>query len=241
MTQKNKLLNKIYWILFLPFIKKILTKASFLILKHKGLEQLIKKLNKSYQTIYTINNKYIKKKKNLDIKKRLKIYNVGRQEKWKNPMLLCDKVFKNYDVTIIGNGTIHNQMKSKIKKEKLNNIKLIKRIDNRILCRQIKNFDVFVHFSEYQEFPNTVMEAMLTGLPVIICKSKSTFIEEFDKNRSIILTENNKISLLKTIENLKNSKKLRETISLSSYKYAKKNFDPILMEKRELEVYKRFL
>ena len=238
LTKNNKLINRVYWILILPFLKKILSKASFLILKHKGLEKFIKTINKSFETIYTINNKHIIRKKKFNIKKKLKIYNVGRQEKWKNPIILCDKIFKNFNITLIGNGILHNLIKNKIRNKKLKNIRLIKSIDNRILCKQLKNFDIFIHFSEYQEFPNTVMEAMLAGLPVIICKKKSTIVEEYN-NKNFILSNDNETSLFNSINNIVSSKKKYNQISLSNYKYAQKNFSPFLMEKKEIDIYKK--
>ena len=238
LTKNNKLINRVYWILILPFLKKILSKASFLILKHKGLEKFIKTINKSFETIYTINNKKIIRKKKFNIKKKLKIYNVGRQEKWKNPIILCDKIFKNFNITLIGNGILHNLIKNKIRNKKLKNIRLIKSIDNRILCKQLKNFDIFIHFSEYQEFPNTVMEAMLAGLPVIICKKKSTIVEEYN-NKNFILSNDNETSLFNSINNIVSSKKKYNQISLSNYKYAQKNFSPFLMEKKEIDIYKK--
>lgn len=238
LTKNNKLINRVYWILILPFLKKILRKASFVILKHKGLEKFIKPINKNFRTIYTINNKQIVKKKSINFKKDLKIYNVGRQEKWKNPSILCDKIFKDFDITLIGNGTFHNKIKKKIHNNKLKNIRLIKSIDNRVLCKKLKNFDLFIHFSEYQEFPNTVMEAMLAGLPVIICKKKTTIVEEYNK-KNFILSEDSKTSLYNNIQKIISSKKKYKKISSSNYRFAHKNFSPFLMEEKEINVYKK--
>lgn len=147
------------------------------------------------------------------------IVNVGRLEKQKNQKLLI-KSFNNilvkypdYKLYIYGEGTERKYLQELIDELKLTNNVILKGISNNIKSVIYKK-SLFVLSSNYEGMPNSLIEAMALGLPVIStdcpCGGPKALIEN---NVNGILVSPNNIdeltqSIEKVLENPKYSKKI---------------------------------
>ena len=67
-------------------------------------------------------------------------------------------------------------------------------IANDELCRMLSTFDLFAVHTEYWEINKSVLEALLSGLPVIINRRLSDPVPEFEEGDFLRLVENSEES-----------------------------------------------
>ena len=108
-------------------------------------------------------------------KERFTFITVGRLEKQKNHILLINAFHRlNLDAELwfIGDGCLREDLEFKIKELGIEkNIRLLGRQKNPYKFLEIA--DCFVFSSNYEGFPNVVLEALACGLPVISTDCKS--------------------------------------------------------------------
>jgi len=148
-------------------------------------EDLIKNYNakrgKTYVIYNYVDNDFIneclKEKKDLKLGNNT-VINVGRLDKQKNQKklieafrLVVDKV-KDAKLIILGSGKLYDELEKVIKKNKLtHNVKLLGYKKNPFIY--MKKSKCFVLSSNYEGFPNSMLEAMSVGLPIISCDCSS--------------------------------------------------------------------
>ena len=100
---------------------------------------------------------------------------VGRLDAGKNHSLLIDAFYKanlNANLWIIGDGELKKELEDKIKSLKLQDrVKLLGKKFNPY--KFLSKTDCFVFSSEYEGFPNAILEALACSLPVISTDCKS--------------------------------------------------------------------
>ncbi len=116
--------------------------------------------------------KKIRKKNN----NKIKLINVGRFTDQKNQITILRAVKKSnfkkkFEVNLFGYGKDYIYLKDYIKKNDLNNIKLIKNTFDK--KKIYSNADLYVGSSLYEGFPNTYVEAASYRIPIISSNFKS--------------------------------------------------------------------
>jgi glycosyltransferase involved in cell wall biosynthesis len=100
------------------------------------------------------------------------IVTVGRLIEQKNHKLLIDAfkeikdIYPTYNLKIYGEGPLEEELRQYIKKEKLEDRVFLMGTRKRVMY-EVNNSSVFVLSSDFEGFPNVLIEAMATGLPVI--------------------------------------------------------------------------
>ena len=151
------------------------------ILLYKYADNLViqtKKANKYYwfinkKKILVIKNFFSEnyaKKKNYFLGKKIKIIVVSRIEKQKGLELLVSalaQIKKEYKFKcdIYGKGSLQIYIKRIIKKKNVSKLILLKKPTN--LENVYKKYDLYILSSIYEGYPNSLVEAMISGLPVI--------------------------------------------------------------------------
>ena len=161
---------------FQSFLNKKLVKlydfADIIVANSKGNALDLKKfVNKNVTTIYNmIDIKEIEEKSKEKInlqKNKFTFITIGRIDEGKNHKLLIEAIKKiDANLWIIGEGPLENNLKLKVKNEKLNKkIKFLGKQPNPY--KFLRHADCFVFSSNHEGFPNVLIEALACNLPVI--------------------------------------------------------------------------
>ncbi len=135
-----------------------------------------------------------------------KLVFVGRLIKGKSitNIIHAIKDIDNVSLTVFGDGPEMVKIITIINTLKLQK-KIILRgfVSNTILREELVQYDAFTAKHEFYEFPKTIIEALLTGLPIILNSKPSKTLQEF-KNLKILWTDGSIDSYKKIITNFKN-------------------------------------
>jgi glycosyltransferase involved in cell wall biosynthesis len=180
-------------------------------------------------------------KKNQNFDKPL-IISVGRLTSRKNHDCLIQSI-KDLDVylQIIGDGEEYDNLVNLVKELKIEEkVKFIKSVPNSEIQNYYKSADIFVspYNSEIEGLPIPVLEAMATGLPIIISEPVKGLSDGLDD--TVIFSKINPKLLSEKIERVFNEPKLLKELSEKSLKKSKE-FDGEKIEKREAEIYQELI
>lgn len=176
-----------------------------------------KKINKNTINLpYSINPNFFSIKRNITNKK-LRILFVGQLIERKGVCEIVgginglpENIKKKISFSFIGNGPLHSYLK-KIKK-KYNFINIKKFQSRESLKFFFKNNDIFLFPSKYDGWGVAPMEAMASGLPIII-SSKCGFAEHIKNNFNGFVINPNKKEITKKITYLFNNMNKLQKIS----------------------------
>ena len=169
------------------------------------------KYNLNFKTIYPpsfiSNLKYKKKfKKN---KKKINLVTVCRLSREKgigNFLKIIPNLKKEIIFHIFGNGPEKSKLKMQSKNLGIEkNIIFHGSIKSNKVIKKIINYDLFINCSDFEGFPNSVVEALGSGIPVIASQSHGG-INEIIKNSNFGYIYNNQKQLIKAINDFSSGK-----------------------------------
>jgi glycosyltransferase involved in cell wall biosynthesis len=164
------------------------------------------------------------------------VLSIGRLCSWKGFETLIDiipdllKENPNFKLVIVGEGEERKSLEEKIKKLGLeNNVKLTGRVLHKNIPLYFKSSEIFILNSEYEGLSHVILEAMQTGVPIIV-SNRGGNPEIIENNFNGFLVEyNNKEQIRKAIMNLHNDKELQKTfIRNSKEKLEKFNWENLI-------------
>lgn len=209
-------------IIYNYFVHKLYPKADGFVFQtinaKKYFDNFIDFKSKFYDIIFNpVNPKFIRSRYN-GIRKKC-IVSVGRLTQQKNFDLLIDSFkdvsdfYPEYKLMIFGDGNLKNHLSEKIKKLNLENKIIMRGVINNIQ-EEIYDSSLFIMTSDYEGMPNSLIEAMCLGLPVIStdcpCGGPRMLIEN-DINGLLVDVGNRKQlskSIKKIIDNYEYGEKL---------------------------------
>lgn len=169
----------------------------------------------------------LKNKLNLPIDKKIFI-SVGHLSSRKDPLTII-KAFEGISDCILiflGDGHLKQQCLEKIEGNK--NIRVIGFVSN--VKEYLQASDYFISASRAEGLPNTVMEAMACGLPVILSNIKPhEEIISFNKHAGLLFEAGNYVELKNKINNIK----------LLNYKKLSRNANEIILKNLNAEIMSR--
>jgi glycosyltransferase involved in cell wall biosynthesis len=224
-------------IFFYYFIRKIDVLLCISKIFFTGKNAFVKKIFKfEYLPNFVDLNIYRFKKKKFH--KNLNILFIGFFSKIKNPQLIYNawKKIKNKNIKIIFIGKknfdyylsdfrIYNQIYDDAKKNSL--LKKIKFVDQTNKITKYFNIsDIFVLPSKTEGMPNSLLEAMASGLVPVVLKISNLYSDIIiDKFNGFILKKNNANELAKILQNIIYNKNKLTQISINARKTIEKKFD----------------
>lgn len=205
---------------FIDFIKKNIIKL-LITLTYKKADMCIsnsnfiskkynKKYNLNFKTIFPPSyNSKINIKKKISKSSKIKIVTVCRLSKEKGIVELIhllSEMGKSYYLDIVGNGPDYQYLK-RIRDELglRNNIKFIGYVDNEKVRKLISKYDIYINNSDFEGFPNTVVEALSVGVPVLASQSYGG-INEIIKDKKTGLIYKNLDQLKQKLKLIKENK-----------------------------------
>ena len=170
------------------------------------------------------------------------IISVGSLIEVKNHQCII-KAMKKIDAhfLIIGNGNLYEKLMSLIEKESLTSKVTIKRsVPNNEIQNYYKSAEVFAlaYDTELEGLPMPVIEAMATGLPVVIPFPKTVYSDGLEE--IALFSEREPSSFAESINRILRDPNLQKELSLKSLKKST-DFDNSIIEKREAEIYSQLV
>jgi glycosyltransferase involved in cell wall biosynthesis len=170
-----------------------------------------------------------KKIKNITADTILNIINVGSFKPQKNHEMIfralsnCNQ--NQYALSIIGRGTLEDQLKSNVEEFNLKNVTFLG-YQKKVRDYLVKN-DVFVLSSSSEGFPNVLLEALSVGLPIISTNCKSGPLEMLNDNEpvqikkgefylakfGILINTDDSLALISALKYLKDNVEVRKKYS----------------------------
>lgn len=131
---------------------------------------------------------------------------------------------KNYEFRLVGKGELENKLQSEIKKQNLSNVKVLGSFKHLELVKIYQKASIFLFPSHYEGFPTVVLEAMSSGLPVIVSDipAHKAFIE--DEINGIIVKKGSPREISEKIIHLDNQRELRYKIGYEARKTVQNKF-----------------
>ncbi|MCG3683473.1 glycosyltransferase [Aliarcobacter butzleri] len=149
-------------------------------------------------------------------KKRFTFVTVGRLDSGKNHKLIIEAVKDfNADLWIIGDGELKEELQKYINELNLNDkVYLLGKKENPFSF--LSKADCFVFSSNYEGFPNVLVEALVCGLPIIStdCQSGPREILAPTSNISFQLKDKIEFAEYGILVPIKNVEKLKEAMNL---------------------------
>ena len=169
---------------------------------------------------------------------RVNVISVGRQipRKLVSQLILAVQLVEAR-LLLVGNGIAHEQLRSLVRIHGLESqVEFMQSMDNATLCERLPAFDLFAVHTEYPEFPKSILEALWVGLPVIVNENQSLVVPELQGDW-VYRVEDTAAGYAGAIEHLMNSDIDREQLGRRGRDYAKRTFDPRVMEQRVTKLY----
>ena len=190
-----------------------------------------------------INPVHLRKKENYDLHDPVQIISVGRVFREKYPINLI-KALKGFKVelTVIGDGPrLSDLQRDTAEAGMTGTVRFIPAIPNDQLCGLLPGFDIFATHSEYFEVSKSVLEPLLTGLPVVLNKRIGEPVPEFQEGDFLLLVENSEEGYRTATEQLITDHAFRENLGRKAYEHAWTHWSPAKMEAKYAEVYRRVM
>lgn len=190
-----------------------------------------------------LNPDYLFQKQSYSLHNPVRIIFVGRLIPGKNPenIIRAAARFPEVELTIVGDGTLYDYLQQ-ISRECTNSHQVIfhKAIPNDTLCRMLPEYDIFAVCSDYLEISKTVLEALLTGLPIVINRRRGEPVPELEED-FICLVKNTPEGYYNAFEKLLKDHVFREQLGRTAYAHAQEFWSPKKTETAYVEIYRQVL
>jgi glycosyltransferase involved in cell wall biosynthesis len=197
-----------------------------------------------YEVAYNVlNPAFLRKKDDYALHAPVRVVSVGRLIPGKNPGNLIRAVAGLPDValTIIGNGPEAPKLRDAAADSgAARRVIFHPAIANDKLCALLPEFDIFAIHSDYLEMPKSVLEALLTGLPVVINRRPGEPVPELS-DEICLLVNNTAESYRTALDRLIADHVFRERLGRAAYSHARAHWSPAKTEAVYVEAYRSLI
>lgn len=194
---------------------------------------------------YNILNCYnLQKKENYSADKPFHFICVGRLFAEKNPANILKAMvdLPCATLTIVGDGPARKELESLATQLSISDRVVFRpAVHNDDLCKMLAHQDAFVVHTEYYELNKSVLEALLTGLPLIINRRNGLPVPELVDADFVQFVDNTPESYRCAMQQIMENEVAREAMGKRAYSHARKYWDPVVTEAAYVEVYKQML
>ncbi len=200
----------------------------------------IKKVEVCYNVL---NSQSLRIKNNYSLHNPARIIYVGRLLQEKNPNNIMRALVKlsNVILTVVGDGPIRPQLEQlAIDLGIADRVIFCPALVNDKLCELLIEQDIFAVHTEYWEISKSVLEALLTGLPVVINRRLGDAVPELEGD-FVLMVQNTEEGYYEALNSLLTNYVERASLGQRALAHARANWDPVITEKRYADIYRSFL
>lgn len=172
-----------------------------------------------------------------------RIIYVGRLFEDKNPGNIIRAVARlsNVELTIVGNGPILADLQALVSALGVGErVHFMPAVENDVLCEMLPEQDIFAVHTEYWEISKSVLEAVLTGLPVVINRRIGEAVPELEGD-FVLKVNNTEAEYLAAFEHLLTDHEARAALGRRAFAHAQTHWAPEVTESRYAAIYRKFL
>ncbi len=188
---------------------------------------------------------YIKAKQSWDFKSPIKIITVNRQLPEKNPENIIKAISLlpyNIEYIVVGDGVLHNYLKELAKALGIDKqIKFFKHMPNSQVCKLYSQCDFMVSNCHYKGISKTIIEAGLSGLPIILNSYHDGYNLLEYQGDWIYECADTPEGYAKALKELIENNIKREFLGKQALKVTQQIFSPLELEEKVAGIYKFLL
>lgn len=185
----------------------------------------------------------LRQKADYSLKGPPRLLYVGRLFDEKDPSNIIRAVARlpGAQYTIVGDGPIRPRLEALASELGASDrITFRPAILNAELCRMLSDYDLFVIHTEYFEISKSLLEALLTGLPVVMNARKGTPVPELQTG-IVRLVDNSVEGYEEEIRALLSNERERADLGRKAYLEAQANYAPAVTERKVVGIYESIL
>ena len=237
--------NRIQWRFLDGIARKALRDADLVMPVYEGIRPYVERLGAPRVDVAynVVNPSAIVEKARYAIGENVRIVSVGRLVEGKSPERIIRAVagLPTTTLKIIGDGPLHDHLQALTRREGVaDRVEIIRSLPNDRLCRLLADCDVFAVCIEKWGISKVVLEAFLTGLPVIINRPDSMYVPEIT-SQIALLVDNTSEGYRAGLEKLILDGGLREFLGRAGQRRARENWDPTVTEANYVRIYREIL
>ena len=190
-----------------------------------------------------LNQLHLRDKTDYALHTPARIVYVGRLFEDKNPENIIRAVARipSAEFTVVGDGPIRGRLEALTKKlGVVGRVRFAPAVANDELCRMLAEQDIFAVHTEYWEISKSVLEALLTGLPVVINRRHGPAVPELEGD-FVLMVENTEAGYYEALGRLLTDHGHREALGRRAFAHARSLWAPAITEAKYAAIYRRFL
>lgn len=195
-----------------------------------------------YEVAYNmLNPSHLRVKDEYALHRPARVLSVGRQTAEKNPDRLIAAVARlpGVELTLVGDGPMHDHLRDTAVREGVQaRVRFERAIRNAELCRRLPEFDVFATHTEYWELSKSLLEPLLTGLPVVVNRRQGEPTPELTPE-ICVLVENTVEGYYTALNELLRDDERRELLGRAARKRSHDSWAPERSEARLADAHRR--
>lgn len=197
-----------------------------------------------YQVAYNmINASNLRRKQDYGLRGPMRVLSVGRQFHAKDPSQLIRAVAELPDVhlNLVGQGERHHALRKLVADlDVQDRVTFDVALANDELCCRLPEFDVFAVHSQYWELSKAMLEALLTGLPMVVNRRAGPMIPELTDDLCVYV-ENSAAGYLRALQQLATDDDARRALGSRAADVSHARWGPDRTEAVFADVYRSFL
>lgn len=190
-----------------------------------------------------INPDHLRQKTDYRLHEPLRLLSVGRQIEAKNPeaILKALATIPDAHLDLVGDGPLHDRLVALADALGLSGrVRFVRALPNDELVRQLPEYDLFVVHTDFWELSKSVLEALLTGLPVVLNHRQGDPVPELQGDFVTMVSNTPEAYGAAMRELLANTSK-RRNLGTRAFEHSQARWSPARTEARFVEIYRRFL
>ncbi len=197
-----------------------------------------------YEVCYNaLNGDYLRSKTDYRLGSPPRILSVGRQLAEKDPSNIIRSVAElpEVELSLVGDGPLHADLKRlAVELGVTDRVRFETALPNDELCARIADYDLFAIHSEYWELNKSLLEALLTGMPIVLNRRRGLPVPELEGD-FVIKVENTKDAYKTAFRALLRDGHAREDLGRRAFSRANALWHPSVTEAKFAGIYRRLM